>query len=1095
MLNLKAAKELAARELGNTPRKAADSVALDKVEKSSSSIMLSSRRRPSSAKAESSVASASVDPEMSLTSYAPFAVGDRVEYCSDTHKQWLPGVVQRVRDGGKIYDLDVKKGAHVSKLRAEPSGSARIFDQIDKNNDGVISRFEFQSALDRHVISSQPSPKSVPTRQIGAAAAPLQARGGYETAIKPRQTEAHDELALRRDQLAFDEYIGRDMISRAGAVTVRKLAQTTKSLLHDLEERLIERVGVVAGCFNMWRFEVQLMKAAGTHREELEQHHDAWAAHFKSHQESFEEMLRKSAEHQMTAKEKRRQQAEMIVDQWAEGDRKGLMRSVFRVYSQYATGERRRKRAATQIHTAVFGWAEGKTKGTAHACLLSWRHEAALQRETRAKDAELAKLKSSYQDSEASRQAQRDREMAQKLNEIQARMKDHSSNVKSIMVQWEKGKAKGSILVAWQAWSNYSKGRKARERCQHSMQMQMRKWVEGESKGIVHTCFLCWKGDWEQRRLAEEIHGAGQQQKERLEQLLADERQRHKDELQIRQSEAERRKAAAKAQSQYILAKWGMGDKKGTQKSVFAAWNTFTRDEKSSARKRQAVHAALTKAFMGDLKGAAHVALLNWSTLAKSEKMERLREKAEAETAARWQNYAQKAEEEQQAILQAAYDSQKALRARAHHTTEMLVKQWLGGGEAEILKTFFHDWKQYVEAKTQAELQRQSVKDAVFRFIEGDQHGCMHICLTNWQNYVQNEAAHQKVSDAMQSKIDQLERQVEGFLDQRMAHLKKFGQMMGSNQTSVLKRMCFTSWKEESAGAAAQLEHEREQEVLMEEMRRQHEMAETKKKERQALALEALGFKRERLQVLTQFEAWAYVYEQAKDERIKKLTHNQQMLRYSKFLISQKFKEDDKGLLTSTFAAWNHEAKLMFHQNSHGSTQEQLEAAMAEIQLLEQQRADMQDQLQLQYQQIDLITETLQKELKTKEELASELRDAYDKMRQKNEIQMATPSTMASSDAGNLFSRGGSLGGSFDFRSHTKDHSPGRARKPSAASTAPVVKGSKGDSSRLPIPEDSPPALPQSRSARSSRGGLDCDWVGAVRRMEEEGILHSQRYD
>ena len=41
----------------------------------------------------------------------------------------------------------------------------------------------------------------------------------------------------------------------------------------------------------------------------------------------------------------------------------------------------------------------------------------------------------------------------------------------------------------------------------------------------------------------------------------------------------------------------------------------------------------------------------------------------------------------------------------------------------------------------------------------------------------------------------------------------------------------------------------------------------------------------------------------------------------------------------------------------------------------------LEDELQTYYQQIRDITNTLQKELQTKEELASELRDAYEKLR------------------------------------------------------------------------------------------------------------------
>merc|ERR550532_2061232 len=89
---------------------------------------------------------------------ARFAVGDRAEYWSETYKQWMPGTVQRVRDGGAAYDLDVKKGAHASKLRlAEPlvkEDRTSLFSLVDRNHDGVISRAEFQGALDNHTLES-----------------------------------------------------------------------------------------------------------------------------------------------------------------------------------------------------------------------------------------------------------------------------------------------------------------------------------------------------------------------------------------------------------------------------------------------------------------------------------------------------------------------------------------------------------------------------------------------------------------------------------------------------------------------------------------------------------------------------------------------------------------------------------------------------------------------------------------------------------------------------------------------------------------------------------------------------------------------------
>lgn len=47
----------------------------------------------------------------------PFEVGEKVEYWSDTYQQYMPAFVQRVRDDGVTYDLDVKRGAQRRKMR------------------------------------------------------------------------------------------------------------------------------------------------------------------------------------------------------------------------------------------------------------------------------------------------------------------------------------------------------------------------------------------------------------------------------------------------------------------------------------------------------------------------------------------------------------------------------------------------------------------------------------------------------------------------------------------------------------------------------------------------------------------------------------------------------------------------------------------------------------------------------------------------------------------------------------------------------------------------------------------------------------------
>jgi len=46
-----------------------------------------------------------------------FEVGERVEYWSDTYSQWMQTTVQKIREDSMYYDLEVKKGAHIKKMR------------------------------------------------------------------------------------------------------------------------------------------------------------------------------------------------------------------------------------------------------------------------------------------------------------------------------------------------------------------------------------------------------------------------------------------------------------------------------------------------------------------------------------------------------------------------------------------------------------------------------------------------------------------------------------------------------------------------------------------------------------------------------------------------------------------------------------------------------------------------------------------------------------------------------------------------------------------------------------------------------------------
>merc|ERR1719375_1332830 len=85
--------------------------------------------------------------------------------------------------------------------------------------------------------------------------------------------------------------------------------------------------------------------------------------------------------------------------------------------------------------------------------------------------------------------------------------------------------------------------------------------------------------------------------------------------------------------------------------------------------------------------------------------------------------------------------------------------------------------------------------------------------------------------------------------------------------------------------------------------------------------------------------------------------------------------------MASVFWEFVRETRMMQHLRISNEKEMQIEHASQQWEDTVRERNQLEDQLQDAYRQIDSISETLQKELKTKEELAAELRQANSKLR------------------------------------------------------------------------------------------------------------------
>ncbi|CAK9108407.1 Hypothetical protein (Fragment), partial [Durusdinium trenchii] len=522
---------------------------------------------------------------------------------------------------------------------------------------------------------------------------------------------------------------------------------------------------------------------------------------------------------------------------------------------------------------------------------------------------------------------------------------------------------------------------------------------------------------------------------------------------------------------QSVLAsveKWALGNDKGAAKAALGAWSQFTKKAKSADRQRQAVRASLMAAFMSKEKAAVMNTFKNWQTLTRSEKAEREREQILANEQNHWKAEQDRLRDQFDKELRGSLTEQEKLKAAAQAQTELALRKWLSMNETDISE-YFIMWRRLAAAMKDSNRKRAGVKDAMTRFLEGERRGVMHSVFTSWKTFVTKDAKHQK-------EVKKLQQQVENLLRKQEQSMMKYGTFLASKSGPAMKGAVFRQWFELSQGVKA-AELEREREVELEDMRMKHKMEETRKKEVRAKALHNLGAKGGRAVLMEVFLAWSYLYQKNKELRFHKMNENKALVKYSEYVLGKKMRQDSHSLMAFTFSEWRREGKILRHQDAM-STLEERDVYIAQL------RAGFEEQLALAYQQIDQITETLQKELQTKEELAQELREAYEKNRKINLPEhpatpggSATPGSTRRRQA-SAEQRGSSVGSvTRPARNSTPGMGMSRARnwetEAERAEPLAVHRRFNGSTSR----SNSPPAR------------QDVNWAAVVDRLEDRGVV------
>lgn len=331
--------------------------------------------------------------------------------------------------------------------------------------------------------------------------------------------------------------------------------------------------------------------------------------------------------------------------------------------------------------------------------------------------------------------------------------------------------------------------------------------------------------------------------------------------------------------------------------------------------------------------------------------------------------------------LRKLMNKQELRQAKAHEATALLLAKWMGGDSKGLMSTVLLDWRRYCEKMNTMQARRQSVHVSVLKFLEGDLLAAAHACLLNWKGHTKEQLIYRNEVAEHQRTISKLQERTKSLLSSEQSRLLKYSLNLGAYDSHMLGVMVISAWRMEAQGLRA-MELHRKQEVELEERKRAHDLAFTEHRHHWASVLRCLGVKDVRLLVIDAFTAWSQVYLQKKQAWAHRLVTNKAAEKYAAFILEHFMLKDSKSLMATVFYEFAREIHRQQHENDREDRlreQEELEISLKLIRRNDVSR--MEEELRKAYEQIDKITQTLQRELKTKEGLAEELHDACHKLR------------------------------------------------------------------------------------------------------------------
>lgn len=521
-------------------------------------------------------------------------------------------------------------------------------------------------------------------------------------------------------------------------------------------------------------------------------------------------------------------------------------------------------------------------------------------------------------------------------------------------------------------------------------------------EGVVdRACFFhAWRAEVTLLRGNRHFDNMGKGKKDDFDNLKAQEQERFDAEATVLEERNALLRQKWGSKISLFIDQWANGDTVGLYVEAFRAWRQWRQREKMireemrcTKQVSKSAMGVLLRMLEGDVWGGAHACLLQWKGHTARSLGDRVHERktcgAQSEFDEERRKFEKMIEDHSRSHendVQALMTETEMRLARAHAATELMLSRWMGGDNGGLLLTVFLEWKRYVAETDRLQAQRQAVHDSMLRFLEGDRRAAAHLCFLNWKNWTRLELLQKNEVAEHQRKIVQLQENTKTYLGSERDRLLRAAGMLGSQDDSCLQRMILTAWCLESKGMKAADLHRR-QEASIEEAKKLHDLAVTKHRHHHAAVLHCLGMKDSGIVLLDAFSAWSQIYQARRQAWAHSLVQNEAAEKYAGYILGQLMEKDDASLLAAIF--WEFTRELHRELRAAERQRRQEERDDIEITLTRIRENDMsrlEEELRLAYAQIDKITETLQSELHTKEELATELHDACHKLREQSSL-------------------------------------------------------------------------------------------------------------